>query len=208
MSSPCGRFTRTQAAAAKPKVKTSPKSAKGKTSKSPKTTVRSSSPYFPRKIKTEPGTSKDSNPSKLTVAKPEIKISGDSNPMELNTGEHGDDTPLSILEELFSASSNESTGKISPNDTLDDLEIGSDELNNAPLPLLAIPEATRTEAGPNWRMKEALLNSYHFGKPTISASEFARSQSEIKTAEVLADTTHSLESKKYYVKVHLGRCSY
>ena len=209
MSSPCGRFTRNQASNKQPKGKSSPKTSKGKTTKSPKSVLRSDSPYLPRKVKLEPnGNSKDLNPSKLSISHPEIKINGDPNPLELNIGGHGDDTPLSMLDELFSESSNESTENVSQNDTLGDMEINSDELSDAPLPLLAIPEATRTEAGPNWRMKEALLNSYHFGKPTISASEFARSQSETKTAEVLADTAHSLESKKYYVKIHLGRFSF
>ena len=210
MSSPCSRHTRQQkSAAAKVKPnpgKDTPTIAKGKTSKIPpknkKTSSRTDSPYLPRKIKSEPlSPIKTDNQIKLSISKTEIKIGNES----VNTDEVSlnDDTPLSNLDELFSTSSE----SISKDDTLTDLELTSDELGDVSLPVLSIPDEVRSEAGPNWRMKEALLNSFHFGKTTIKATDFARSQSEIKTAEILADKSHSMESKKYFVKIHLGTSS-
>ena len=202
MSSPCIRATRQSQAKMSQKSKDSPTTAKGKTSKGRKTLPRTNSPYLPRKnnIKLEPvsPSSKNSPSSKLSVAKSEIKIGSNFDSIK---GELNDDAPLSCLDELFSSSSDSAEHKT---DTLDDLEIPSNELGDASLPLLAIPDTTRAEAGPNWRLKEALLNSYHFGKATLKATDFSRSQSEIKTAEIIADQTHSLASKKYYVKLHLG----
>lgn len=191
---------------------------------------RSNSPYLPRraKIKSEPGelSGADSTSSKLSISQSEIQIhAGKIEPLDTIVGktdplvssdkfdspgkvkieskqiESGDDIPLSCLEELFSSSSGSSSKH---NDTLGDLEFASDEIEDTSIPVISFPDLTRNEAGPNWRIKEALLNSYYFGKPTISATEFARSQSELKTAEVLEDSAHSLDSKKYYVKVHLG----
>ena len=48
------------------------------------------------------------------------------------------------------------------------------------------------------------MNSFHFGKASIRASEFAKSDSDLKTAEVVASDAHTLESKKFRVKLHLG----
>ena len=200
MSSPCSRHTRQQksAAAKKPNSgKDTPIITKGKKIK--KSGNRTDSPYLPRKIKSEPlSPIKSENQAKLSISKTEIKISNEPN--TIGDASLNDDTPLSNLDEIFSNSS-ESIGK---EDTLTDMEITSDELGDVSLPVLSIPDEVRSEAGPNWRMKEALLNSYHFGKTTIKATDFARSQSEIKTAEILADKSHSLESKKYFVKIHLG----
>ena len=214
MNSPCSRLTRQNSlATAKAKVagKDTPNISKGKTSKTSKSSTkqkksgtRTDSPYLPRKIKSEPiSPIKSESQVKLSISKTEIKIS-DEPSIENSTL---DDAPLTALEELFSNSSS-SPDKSTKNDTLVDMELNSDELDDVSLPVLSIPDEIRSEAGPNWRMKEALLNSYHFGKATIKATDFARSQSEIKTAEILADKTHSLESKKYFVKIHLGTLRY
>ena len=195
------RLTRQKSLMEKPKLDKASKTVVGsqgstKKPKKPKPTtkVRSDSPYLPRKPKPEPvKTEHDSEEGssgnrKLTILSPEIKIH--------------DDLPLTALEELYSSSS-ESTEIVKTSS--DDLaELNSDELEDDSVAPLTIPDNIRTEVGANWRLKEALLNSYYFGKATMRSIDFSRSQSEIKTAQVLADPSHSLESKKFYVKIHLG----
>lgn len=217
MNTPCSRHTRQQSLAAAKSNSTTgkdtPITSKGKTGKKPikpkKPAVRTDSPYFPRKLKTEIPKIKSEpispikaeNSLKLSISKTEIEIENES----ISNGNAllNDDAPLSALEVLFNTS--ESSDKSEQSDILNDMELTSDEIGEVSLPVLSIPNDVRSEAGPNWRMKEALLNSYHFGKTTIKATDFARSQSEIKTAEILADKTHSLASKKYFVKIHIGR---
>lgn len=112
-----------------------------------------------------------------------------------------DTQPLSSLDLLNSSSSSENK---SLDDTLDKLsEIGSDEFDEK-VPIINIPDDIRAEAGSNWRLKEAILNSFHFGKASIKAHEFAKSNSDLKTAEIVASSDHTLESKRYRVKIHLG----
>ena len=113
----------------------------------------------------------------------------------------------SALESLDASTSSDGSSNIQ-SDTLDKLpELTSDELDTG-VSKIEIPEDIRREAGQNWRLKEAILNSFHFGKNSIHSHEFARSDSDKKTAEVLASSDHTLESKKYRVKLHLGRFSY
>ena len=186
-------------AASEKSVKT-PKSGTGRKVKNGSTTKpklpRSDSPYLPRLPKTESVKleikTEVVSPVKaqLKVINPEIKLS--------------DDTPLSALDELFSTSSGSINDSQSTSKDTSVPELNSDELEDDSLAPISIPDGVRKEAGSSWRLKEALLNSFHFGKATLRATEFARSKSEIKTAEVLADISHSLESKKFYVKLHLG----
>jgi len=112
----------------------------------------------------------------------------------------------SALDALNTTTSSESSIN-SQSDTLDKLsEITSDDVDVG-VSKIDIPDEIRKEAGQNWRLKEAILNSFHFGKNSIQSHEFARSDSDKKTAEVLASSDHTLESKKYRVKLHLGRFS-
>ena len=69
---------------------------------------------------------------------------------------------------------------------------------------IKIPDKVRKEAGPHWRLREAILCSYYFGRATLNASDFARSNAEVKTAEIIADPAHSENSKKYHVKTFLA----
>ena len=180
-----------------------------KTPKEPKgsPTTKSS----PKNPKTSPRTKKSNEAKKVPAGKNDILESHASTPPKPNVGSKlklsvsssqislADDTPLSALESL-----NNSSGSDPSTDTLDKLsEIGSDELAD-PVPLIQIPDNIRAEAGTNWRLKEAILNSFHFGIPTIKSHEFARSDSDLKTAEILSSNEHTLDSKKYRVKMHLG----
>lgn len=70
---------------------------------------------------------------------------------------------------------------------------------------LEIPNSIRNSVGPNWRMKEGLLNSYHFGAPSVRPTDFARSKLDVSTAEILANPNFSLEAKKHSVKLFLGK---
>ena len=125
---------------------------------------------------------------KLSVSSGKIALEDDSQPL----------SSLDLLNE-----SNSSDDK-SLNDTLDKLsEIESDEFDEK-VPIIKIPDDIRAEAGSNWRLKEAILNSFHFGKASIKAHEFAKSDSDLKTAEIVASNEHSLDSKRYRVKIHLG----
>ena len=118
---------------------------------------------------------------------------------QISLDENAPPSSLDILN-----TSNSSNGSQPSIDTLDKLsEINSDELEDT-VPLIEIPNDIRTEAGSNWRLKEAILNSFHFGTATIKANEFARSDSDLKTAEIVASKDHTLDSKKYRVKIHLG----
>ena len=83
-------------------------------------------------------------------------------------------------------------------------EDSSDDMKEPNLPEISIPDAIRKEAGQHWRLKEAILASYHYGRATIFAADFARSNSESKTAAVIADSKHSWDSKKHHVKLHLA----
>ena len=116
-----------------------------------------------------------------------------------------DSQPLSSLDLLNDSNSSENK---SMDDTLDKLsEIESDEFDEK-LPIIKIPDNIRAEAGSNWRLKEAILNSFHFGKATIKAHEFAKSDSDLKTAEIVASSDHTLDSKRYRVKIHLGNINF
>lgn len=73
-----------------------------------------------------------------------------------------------------------------------------------PLPSLNIPDSVRQAVGPNWRLKEAILNSYHFGRPSIWPMDFARSKLDIKTADIIANNNFAKDAKKHAVKLFLG----
>lgn len=73
-----------------------------------------------------------------------------------------------------------------------------------PLPKLEIPQNVRDAVGPNWRLKESVLNSYTFGPPSIRPIDFARSKLDDKTAEIIRNPMFSEEAKKYSVKRFLG----
>lgn len=153
------------------------------------------------KLKLPPALKKDkelvevtqSTPPKPTSSKMKLSVSNSKISI-------ADETQPSTLDLLNISSSSDSQS----NDTLDKLsEIGSDELEDT-VPTISIPDDIRTEAGTNWRLKEAILNSFHYGKETIKAHEFARSDSDLKTADIVCSDEHSLDSKKYRVKIHLG----
>ena len=132
----------------------------------------------------------------VTPPKSNLKLSISANKIDIL-----DDTPLSNLDELNNSSSSENA---SGTDVLNELpELDSDEISQTPV--IEIPQEVRLEAGQNWRLKEAILNSFIFGKPSIKSQEFARSDSDVKTAEIVASNDHSLDSKKFRVKLHLGR---
>ena len=161
-----------------PKLKSSPKLKLPPVIKKEKDLVEENQPTPPKP-----------NPSKMKLSVSNSKIS------------LADDTQPSALDLLNASTSSDSQS----NDTLDKLsEIGSDELEDT-VPTISIPDEIRTEAGTNWRLKEAILNSFHYGKETIKAHEFARSDSDLKTADIICSAEHSLDSKKYRVKIHLGK---
>lgn len=72
------------------------------------------------------------------------------------------------------------------------------------LPTIEIPDSVRTAVGPNWRLKEAILNSYHFGAPSVRPIDFARSKLDTKTAEIVGNSNFAHEAKKHAVKMFLG----
>ena len=74
-----------------------------------------------------------------------------------------------------------------------------------PLPNLQIPDSVRQAVGPNWRLKEAILNSYHFGRPSIRPIDFARSKIDTKTADIISNSQFSNDAKKHAVKLFLGK---
>ena len=140
----------------------------------------------------------------MTPPKPgssQLKLSISNTEINLEQSE-----PKSALEALDSTSGSNSS-RDSNNDTLDKIsEIHAEEfeMGEPSVPLIQIPDDIRLEAGHQWRLKEAIMNSFHFGKASIRASEFARSDSDLKTAEVVASDAHTLDSKKFRVKLHLG----
>ena len=90
---------------------------------------------------------------------------------------------------------------------LDELDSTSDVPTNSPprtLPKLDIPTSVRAAVGPNWRLKEGILNSYHFGAPSVRPTDFARSKLDIKTADIIANPHFSMDAKKHAVKLFLG----
>ena len=141
-------------------------------------------------------TKTQSNVSSTTPPKQSMRMSVSTSKIDIT-----DDMPLSNLDELNNSTSTENN---SGSALLNDLpELDSDELNHTH-PVIEIPQEVRLEAGQNWRLKEAILNSFIFGKPSIKSQEFARSDSDIKTAEIVASAAHTMESKKFRVKLHLG----
>ena len=91
---------------------------------------------------------------------------------------------------------------------VDENDSNSDEFtktHNPSLPKLEIPQAVRDAVGPNWRLKESVLNSYTFGAPSVRPIDFARSKLDDKTAEIIRNPNFSEEAKKYSVKRFLGK---
>ena len=178
-----------------PKVK-APKETKPKPTKpSPK-----ASPSQLSQIKKESGSEAPMTPPKPGSSQMRLSISNTE--ISLDQSE-----PKSALESLNDSSGSNSSRGDGTNDTLDKIsEIHADEFDTSEslVPLIQIPDSIRQEAGQQWRLKEAIMNSFHFGKASIRAGEFAKSDSDLKTAEVVASDAHTLESKKFRVKLHLG----
>ena len=120
---------------------------------------------------------------KLAIAVKPMEISEKSD--ELDSIEIKSEPASGMLESLLQ--SDEDSGEIKSN-SMD----------------ISIPDSIRKEAGKHWRLKEAILTSYHFGRATILAADFARSESESKTAAIITDPMHSWDSKKHHVKMHLA----
>ena len=72
------------------------------------------------------------------------------------------------------------------------------------LPSIEIPTSVRAAVGPNWRLKEGILNSYHFGTPSVRPIDFARSKLDTKTADIIGNSNFAPEAKKHAVKMFLG----
>ena len=177
---------------------------KGKTLKEPKPKPAKPSPKASSsqvtQIKKESGSDAPMTPPKPGSS--QLRLSISNNEISLDHSE-----PKSALETLNSSSNSESSREAGNNDTLDKIsEIHADEfeMGEPSVPLIQIPDDIRREAGQQWRLKEAIMNSFHFGKASIRAGEFARSDSDLKTAEIVASDAHTLESKKFRVKLHLG----
>ena len=152
-------------------------------------------------IKKESGLETPMTPPKPSSSQLRLSISN----TEISLGQSGS---KSALESLNDSSDSNSSRDIGADDTLDKLsEINAEEfeMGEPSLPSIKIPDEIRVEAGQQWRLKEAIMNSFHFGKASIRASEFAKSNSDLKTAEVVASEAHTLESKKFRVKIHLGK---
>ena len=167
----------------------------------PTKTSPKASPSQVAQIKKESGGDAPMTPPKPGSS--QLRLSISNNAINLD---HSDPSQKSVLESLNNSDSN-SSREASTNDTLDKIsEIHAEEfeLGEPTVPLIQIPNEIRTEAGQQWRLKEAIMNSFHFGKASIRASEFARSDSDLKTAEVVASDAHTLDSKKFRVKLHLG----
>lgn len=174
-------------------VRGSSKTPKNKDQKSPKA---KKIPLLRKEKSIEAGSSTPPKPGSSS-----LKMSISNSQISLDENMHP--SSLDMLD--ASTSSGDTHNSSDPLDKLS--EINSDELED-PVPLIEIPSDIRSEAGSNWRLKEAILNSFHFGTATIKASEFARSDSDLKTAEIVASKDHTLDSKKYRVKIHLGNRKY
>ena len=187
-----------------PSIKPEPKSDKNASNPAKIDQPHSKTPNTKQKTKpkkspvgsSKAGHSKSHSESAVTPPKSNLKLSISANKIDIL-----DDTPLSNLDALNNSSSSENASGTDPLNELPELD--SDEITQTPI--IEIPQEVRLEAGQNWRLKEAILNSFIFGKPSIKSQEFARSDSDIKTAEVVASNEHSLDSKKFRVKLHLGR---
>ena len=55
-----------------------------------------------------------------------------------------------------------------------------------------------------WQIREALLYSYHWGFPTMTAEDFVHFKQEIRITEVLADPDTVLYVKQNEARAYLG----
>ena len=134
------------------------------------------------------GSSKNTPKSTEKIPKASLEVSGQSLEIEV----------------YQNPSSSKSEPKPEPESSLDAILHSEDDSDDRTLVEISIPETIRNEAGPHWRLKEAILASYHYGRATISAADFARSNSDSKTAEIITNEAHTWDSKKHHVKLHLA----
>ena len=115
---------------------------------------------------------------------------------------------LNIKKELeianfdMSIDSSDSVAKIENDNHLDANE--GCKYPEATVPEVSIPSHIRAEAGPNWRLKEGILGSYYYGNVTLGAVDFAKCEAEVSTADILADSNHTWESKCFHAKLFLA----
>ena len=145
---------------------------------------RLSKPKTSPKLKTSPKTKTKSvdKPKEPDLA-PSTPPKPSSLKLSISNGNIPLDNQKSALESLDASTSSDGSTSLDPLEKIS--EINSDDVDPG-VSKIEIPDEIRQEAGQNWRLKEAILNSFHLGKNSIHSHEFARSDSDKKTAEVKA----------------------